>query len=629
MPTRHQQIVSVEQRSDGAVIYNGRQFRTRTVLVGTVFTATGLVEVGPNFGTGPAVVQVLTGFRPKAVLLMAVMNRLTDMAYVTAPCTSTGITVDDNGILVRYCRSVAQVSASSYSAGDENGRIFSGPISYRVYRLTAPEVKSLTAVDGNITAMNDSGFSIQVDNNYPYQIAFLAFGGDVTVAHGKFPVDNGATTSVNFPFVPDSLIVIDMPRWNNELVLYQQTAGSNPTRMVFIVTTRFYYGRYQGTQDCLLSGGTYSNTNSVTGYYGFYGSNGVVYSERGTFTVSGNRLTIGSWQSSSPRYTSEAAYLALSGLPLKIKPVNFSVAANTTSYYTISLDFEPGTMIIEPSPVFDPHEQSSGWLRIEQRGGKIDNANITIGSYLWLWKRIAGSGNYFYATVRNTDTRSRQTGTAYFLQFASAQSTTQREMTLFVSSWYRQYLEIRKRWAKLLSAVTNFLASLFYQSDRRTEMQMELSVSSEHESSLFQALAKLLYVRGFSIAEIIDTTWGRNLRPIRLLTPSDIDVCRGDQLVLRLKTRHANHDRDMRAMNDIVRMALLDYRTENPVHWLGLGSGIEYDDKGQAVITIPWSVLDSALGRERICRYRVELWPDERLGAPGWIVHVGTIREVR
>jgi hypothetical protein len=632
MPTQYRQLVSVEQRSEGAVIYNGRQFRTRAVLVGDIFTAVGRIDVGPSYGTGPAVIQVLTGFRPKAILVMAVMNRVTDTASVSAPCSSTGITVDDGGTLIRYCRTVARVAASSYSAGDENGRVFSGPFSYRLYRTTTPTSKTLTAIDGNITALNDSGFSIEVNNDYPYKIAFMAFGGNITVAHGKFTVDNTMTATANFPFIPDSLIVIDLPRWNDELIYYQQTSGTNPTRFVNTVPTRFFYGRYQGSTACYLHYGVYSTTNSASGNFPFFTSTASPTSVRGTFRVSSTTLTIGSWQSSSPRYTSEALYLALSGLPLKITSRSFTVNANTTVNVIVTLDFEPGTMIIESSTngiVFDPHERSPDWVCVNLGTGEAGTFNTTIGAYLWFWKRSAGSGNYFYGTVRNTSTSSSHTGAAYFLQFASAQSTTQRELTLFVSSWYRQFVGIRKRWAKLLSTFSNYLVSLFYRSNRRTQMEMELSVSSDHESSLFQALTKLLFVRGFSISEIIDTTWGRNLRPIRLLTPSDIDVCRGDQLVLRLKTRHANHDRDMRAMNDIVRMALLDYRTGNPVYWLGLGSGIEYDEKGQAVITIPWDVLDSALGRERICRYRVELWPDERLGAAGWIVHVGTIREVR
>jgi hypothetical protein len=324
-------------------------------------------------------------------------------------------------------------------------------------------------------------------------------------------------------------------------------------------------------------------------------------------------------------------YLAFSGLSVAIISHAVGAPANQTRDYTIILDFVPGTMILESvghRMAFDPHEQSPDWICIDPLEARAGNFSLDVSSSLSLWKRLAGNNRYFYFRISNTSS-TNATSALYLIQFASAQSTTLRELTLFVSSWYRQYLGIRKRWAKLLSAVNNFLVSLFYQSDRRTEMQMELSVSSEHESSLFQALAKLLYVRGFSISEIIDTTWGRNLRPIRLLTPADIDVCRGDQLVLRLKTRHANQDRDMRAMNDIVRMALLDYRTGNPVYWLGLGSGIEYDDEGQAIIVVPWNALDSALGRERICRYRVELWPDERTGAAGWIVHVGIIREVR
>jgi hypothetical protein len=633
MPTQHQQVLSVGQRSDGAVIYSGRQFQTRTVLVGNVFTATGLIEVGPNFGTGPAVVQALTGFRPKAIMVVAVSKNslYTSTSSFHGYCNSMGITVDDNGTLVRYCRAVSWSVAGSYGTGDENGRVFSGPFSYRIYRASSIVPKRFAPVDGNITAVNDSGFSIEVNNDYSYKIAFLAFGGDVTIAHGKFPIDTATPTSASFPFSPDALIIIDMPRWNNELIYYQQTSGSSSTFDPYSPISRLFYGTYQGRNHFYFYPGRYMAANYVEGSYHFYLPDRKWFVQ-GRFTVSGNTLTVGNWSSSPHRCTSEAVYLALSGLSLSIIAHGVGAPANQTRDGSILLDFVPGTMIMDGASLriaFDPHEQSSTWVCADLWEAEMDNnKTMDLGLYLFLSKRLAGSGRYFYYRIRNTSS-TNLTRTLYIMQFASARSATQRELTLFVSSWYRQYLGIRKRWAKLLSAVNNFLVSLFYQSNRRTQMQMELEVSSGHESSLFQALTKLLYVRGFSIAEILDTTWGRNLRPIRLLTPSDIDVCRGDQLVLRLKTRNANQDRDMRAMNDIVRMALLDYRTGNPVYWLGLGSGIEYDEEGQAVITIPWNVLNQALGRERICRYRVELWPDERLGAAGWIVHVGTIREVR
>jgi hypothetical protein len=632
MPTRHQQLLLVEQRSDGAVIYNGRQFRTGTFSSGNIFTAAGLIEVGPNFGTGPAIVQVLTGFRPKAIFFVTGMDKLTSSATVSARCNSMGITVDDGGTLVRYCRSIVSVSASSYSAGDENGRVFSGPLSYRIYRTTTPNSKTLTTIDGNVTAMNDSGFSIEVDNNYSYKIAFLAFGGDITIAHGKFPIDTDTSTSASLPFSPDFLILLDMPRWNNELIYYQLNAGSSKTYSITVESQRTYYTKYQRSSQWLFHRGIAPSGDSVNGKYYFYAVNGGPWVIDCRFTMSGNTLTVDNWRSSSARYTSEAGYLAISGLPSKIRAFSPAVDPMKTVNYDIRLDFEPGSMILETTGhaiVFDPHEQSPGWVCFNLVTVQAGNISIGLVDYLFMRKRIPGYDQYFYVSVTNHHTSSRLVGTAYIIQLATNQPITRRELTLFVSSWYRQYLGIRKRWAKLLSAVNNFLVSLFYQSNRRTEMEMELSVSSEHESSLFHALAKLLHVRGFSISEIIDTTWGRNLRPIRLLTPADIDVCRGDQLVLRLKTRHANQDRNMRDMNDIVRMALLDYRTGNPVYWLGLGSGIEYDDEGQAVIVVPWEALNQALGRERICRYRVELWPDERTGAAGWIVHVGIIREVR
>jgi hypothetical protein len=619
----HVKELIVSQPHSGAAVTGSSSQRCEPVQANGALLAAGTIL--PDLSrTGTEVVSVETGFRPKVILLLpggTTQNLVSGQRYYqSVPYWSEGF-----GITIPSGTRYAHGQFHGYTVSPNQYWHYRGLVNHsyvtHYFNRSTGEYRRLF---GDVGGVNDRGFSVDVHHGVTYGLAYLAIGGNIEVDYGTTQVTATSTSwsdaTVSLPWYPDCVFLTVSVLWNDEQEVISSTSYTS-----YRSAQHFAVVNEDGTKKLAVfyPAMMLDTTNITNGFVFTYQSaiGGPSYNYYITADTAANpdRLTVRFRKAlaSNPNATITTSYVAIRNMPVRAKQFHYW-SSSYPSNVTFDLGWEPGANVLfgaaSPFLAFDLHSRDSSLY------GRRSTQAFTTGAFLGGYKRSPASGQNWYATITSS-------GDVNFLMLGGDVARCQQTVELSASSVSRSSLSLPRTWSKVLSAASNWVASLFYQAPGRTQEEVVLETQSGQSAEMNWGLAKLLHAVSNSVQSILDTTWGRHLRKIRLLTPTEIEVCPGDDLLLRLKVRAANRDRHLRDENDLVRMALLDWWSDVPVAWLGVGDGIELEDDGQAAIRVPWGVLAEAFGRTGACRYRVELWPDESAG--GWIVHVGTIRRAR